>query len=88
MDIATLLIVGLVAGVLASLVVGGAGFGLAGDVVVGMAGAFVGGYVFRHAGWHAPWHGIGGTIFVAFIGAAILFVVIRIVHGTYLRRTL
>ena len=41
MDILTWLIVGLIAGVLASLVMGGTGYGLIGDIVIGIVGAFV-----------------------------------------------
>jgi len=78
MDIITWLIVGLVSGVLASLVVGGVGYGIIGDIVVGIVGAFIGGYVFAHAGWHTPIEGIGGTIFVAFIGAVILLLVLHL----------
>ncbi|MBA3464230.1 MAG: GlsB/YeaQ/YmgE family stress response membrane protein [Deltaproteobacteria bacterium] len=81
MDILLLLVVGLVAGVLASLVVGGTGYGIIGDIVVGIAGAFVGGYVFKAAGWATPFAGIAGTIFVAFIGAVILLVIIRLIRG-------
>lgn len=88
MDILTWLIVGLVAGVLASLIVGGTGYGIIGDIVVGIAGAFVGGWVFVRAGWHAPWAGLAGTIFVAFIGAAILLAVIHLIRGATTRRTL
>jgi uncharacterized membrane protein YeaQ/YmgE (transglycosylase-associated protein family) len=80
MDIITWLIVGLVSGVLASLVVGGAGYGILGDIVVGIVGAFIGGYVFSHAGWHAPIAGLGGTIFIAFVGAVILLVVLHLIH--------
>jgi uncharacterized membrane protein YeaQ/YmgE (transglycosylase-associated protein family) len=86
MDILTLLVVGLIAGVLASLIVGGAGYGLAGDIAVGVAGAFIGTYVFRHTGWQVPFQGIAGTIAVATIGAAILLVVLHVVHGAYGRR--
>jgi uncharacterized membrane protein YeaQ/YmgE (transglycosylase-associated protein family) len=78
MDILTWLVVGLVAGLLASFVVGGVGYGLIGDIVVGIVGAFVGGYVFREAGWKTPFTGLGGVIFVAFIGAVLLLAVIRI----------
>lgn len=85
MDIVTLLIVGLVAGLLASFVIGGV-YGIVGDIVVGVAGSFIGGYVFQRAGWHAPWPGLPGTIFVAFIGAALLLVVIHILHGASRRR--
>ncbi len=73
------IIVGLVAGVLASMVVG-SGFGLVGDIVIGIVGAFVGGLVFRAAGWHAPFGGMAGTIFVAFIGAVILLLILRLLR--------
>lgn len=78
MFILTWLIVGLVAGVLAGLVVGG--YGLVADIVVGIVGAFIGGFIFRAAGWAAPFHGIAGTIFVAFIGALVLLVILRLFH--------
>ena len=80
MDILAWLIVGLVAGVLASLVVGGTGYGLVGDIVVGIVGAFVGGYLFRMGGWSVPFAGLAGTIFVAFIGAVVLLVIIHLVR--------
>jgi uncharacterized membrane protein YeaQ/YmgE (transglycosylase-associated protein family) len=79
MDILTWIIVGLVAGVLASLVVGGAG-GIIVDIIVGMVGALVGGWVFREAGWGVPFDGLAGTIFVAFIGAMLLLVVLHLVQ--------
>jgi uncharacterized membrane protein YeaQ/YmgE (transglycosylase-associated protein family) len=86
MDILTLLLVGLVAGVLASLLVPGAGFGIIGDLVVGVVGAFLGAWLFRAAGWSAPWGGLGGTIFVATIGAIVLLLIIHVIHGSYWRR--
>jgi len=86
MDLLTLLIVGLVAGILASLIVGGTGYGVLGDIVVGIIGAFLGSYVFVRAGWHAPWSGLAGTIFVATIGAAILLVLLHLIRGSYSRR--
>lgn len=79
MDILTWLIVGLVAGLLASFVVGG-GFGLLGDIVIGILGAFVGGWLFRQLGWSAPFGGLAGTIFVAFIGAVVLLAVLRLIR--------
>jgi uncharacterized membrane protein YeaQ/YmgE (transglycosylase-associated protein family) len=78
MDILTWLIVGLVAGVLASMVVGG-GFGILGDIVVGIIGAFVGGWLFRQLGWHTPFPGLVGTIFVALIGAIVLLLILRLI---------
>jgi len=85
MDLLTWIIVGLVAGLLASLVVGGSGYGILGDIVVGIAGAFLGGYLFRVAHWSVPFGGLPGTIFVAFIGAVLLLIVLRIVRRTIAR---
>ena len=79
MDLLTWLIVGLVAGVLASVVVGG--YGLIIDIVIGVAGAFIGGWIFQRADWHAPWTGLAGEIFVAFIGALVLLVVLHLIHA-------
>ena len=81
------LIVGLVAGVLASLVVGGTGYGIIGDIVVGIVGAFLGGFMFREAGWSVPFGGIAGTIFVAFIGALLLLVLLHVIRGARTRAT-
>lgn len=85
MEILTWIIVGLVAGVLASLLVGGSGYGIIGDIVIGIVGAFIGGYVFSAAGWSAPWGGLAGTIFVAFIGAVLLLVIIHLIRGASAR---
>ena len=72
------LVIGLIAGWLASAVVGG-GYGLVGDIVVGVVGAFLGGYLFRATGAGVPFGGLAGTIFVAFIGAIVLLLILRIV---------
>lgn len=79
MDILTWLIVGLVAGVLASLVVGGVG--LVGDIIVGIVGAFVGGWIFQKLGVTAPFGGLAGVIFTAFIGAVVLLFLLHIIAG-------
>ncbi|MEO6196077.1 MAG: GlsB/YeaQ/YmgE family stress response membrane protein [Thermoanaerobaculia bacterium] len=79
MTILTWLIVGLVAGVLASFVVGG-GYGLLGDIVVGIVGAFLGGWIFSKMGWHAPFPALAGTIFVAFIGSIVLLLLLRLIR--------
>jgi uncharacterized membrane protein YeaQ/YmgE (transglycosylase-associated protein family) len=73
------LVVGLIAGWLASAVVGG-GFGLLGDIVVGIVGAFVGGLIFRALGVGTPFGGLAGTIFVAFIGAIVLLLALRLIR--------
>ena len=80
MDLLTWLIVGLVAGVLASFVAGG-GFGLIGDIIIGIVGAFIGGWIFRSLGVSSPFGGLAGTIFVAFIGAVVLLFLLRLVRG-------
>jgi uncharacterized membrane protein YeaQ/YmgE (transglycosylase-associated protein family) len=81
MDIITWLIVGLVAGVLASLIVRGSGLGLLGNIVVGIGGAFVGSWAFRELGWHAPFAGLPGAIAVAFVGAVIVLLGVRLLTG-------
>ncbi len=81
MDIVTLIVVGLVAGLLASLVMGGIGFGILGDIVIGILGALFGGWLFSEMGWRTPFSGIAGTIFVAFIGAVVLLLIIRLLRG-------
>lgn len=80
MEILIWLIVGLVAGILASVVVGGIGYGILGDIVVGIVGAFIGGWLFRALGVTSPVGGIAGTILVAFIGAVVLLLIIRAVR--------
>ena len=80
MDILTLLVVGLVAGLLASLVVGGVGYGILGDIVIGIVGAFLGSWLFGTLGIRVPFGGLGGTIFVAFIGAVLLLLILRAIR--------
>ena len=80
MDLLTWLIVGLVAGVLASLVMGGTGYGLIGDIIIGIVGAFVGGWLFRALGVASPLGGLAGTILVAFIGAVVLLLILRLIR--------
>src|SRR5690606_20414476 len=74
------LVVGLVAGLLASYVVGG-GFGLLGDIVIGILGAFIGGWIFSAVGVESPVGGIIGAIIVAFIGAVVLLGVLRLLRS-------
>jgi uncharacterized membrane protein YeaQ/YmgE (transglycosylase-associated protein family) len=80
MNILTWLVVGLIAGVLASLVMGGTGFGIIGDIIIGIVGAFIGGWLFSAMGVAVPLGGIAGTILVAFIGAVVLLFIIRLVR--------
>ena len=86
MDILTWLIVGLVAGVLASVVMGGTGYGIIGDIIIGIIGAFVGGWIFSKLGVSTPFEGLPGTIFVAFVGAVVLLFVLRLIRSAGTRR--
>ncbi|MCY1033403.1 GlsB/YeaQ/YmgE family stress response membrane protein [Corallococcus sp. BB11-1] len=78
-------VIGLIAGWLASAVVGG-GYGVVGDIVVGVVGAFLGGFIFRALGTSAPFGGIAGTIFVAFIGAVVLLLILRAIRSATVRK--
>ena len=80
MSLLTWLIVGLIAGVLASMVMGG-GYGLIGDIIIGIVGAFLGGWLFSMLGVGTPFGGLAGTIFVAFIGAVVLLFLLRLIRG-------
>ncbi len=82
------LVVGLIAGFLASLVMRGGGYGIVGDIVVGIIGAFIGGFLASLVGIGAG--GFIGTIIIAFIGACILIAILRAVSGGFgrSRRTL
>lgn len=73
-----LLLVGLVAGFLASHFTG-RGLGLIGDIVVGILGAFLGTFLASHLGIAVT--GLAGMILVAFIGAVILLIVLRAIAG-------
>jgi uncharacterized membrane protein YeaQ/YmgE (transglycosylase-associated protein family) len=76
------LIVGGIAGWLAGLVVQGTGFGLVGDIVIGILGALIAGFLFPYFGLALTvGGGILGAIILAFIGAVILLVVVRLIRG-------
>ena len=77
MDILWFLIVGEIAGWLAGVLVKGGGFGILGDMVVGVIGAVLGGFLFTKFGVSAG-GGLLGSIIVATIGAVILLVVLRL----------
>jgi LPXTG-motif cell wall-anchored protein len=68
------LIVGAIAGWLAGVIVKGHGFGLVGNIVVGIVGAFIAGWLLPGLG--LPLTGMVGSIVYALIGAVILLVII------------
>lgn len=73
------LLIGAVSGWLAGTIVKGYGFGLIGNIVVGIVGAFVGGWVFARLGLFVG-SGIAGEIIAATVGAVILLLLIRLVR--------
>ncbi len=74
-------IVGLVAGFLASLVMKGGGYGIVGDIIVGIVGALIGGFIMSLFGLNSS-GGLIYSIIVAFIGACILIAILRAVSGS------
>ncbi|RBP51132.1 GlsB/YeaQ/YmgE family stress response membrane protein [Arenicella xantha] len=79
MDITGLIIflaIGAIAGWLAGTLMKGGGFGLLGNIVVGVVGAVLGGYIFGVMGIAAG--GLIGSIVTATAGAAFLLLVVRI----------
>ncbi len=82
MSILAWLVVGLIAGFLASKVVNKTGEGLVMDIVLGVVGAIVGGFLFNLIGHSSP-NGINlYSIFVAFIGSV---VVLLLYHAIFRR---
>jgi uncharacterized membrane protein YeaQ/YmgE (transglycosylase-associated protein family) len=73
------LLIGALAGWLAGIVVRGGGFGLIGDIVVGVIGSFIGGWLFGllHI---ARGSGFLGSVIGAFVGAVVLLLVLRLVR--------
>jgi uncharacterized membrane protein YeaQ/YmgE (transglycosylase-associated protein family) len=79
MDITSLLIflaIGAVAGWLAGVLMSGGGFGLLGDIVVGIIGALIGGVLFGALGISAG--GLVGAIVTATVGAVVLIFILRL----------
>lgn len=74
------LVVGFIAGWLAGHIVRGAGFGIVGDVIMGIVGAFIGGWLLPRLGIHLGF-GTIAAIANATIGAVLLLVLIRLVRG-------
>ena len=79
MELLYFLLIGLIAGWLAGLLVKGGGFGILGDMVMGVLGAFLGGFLFRSLGLSAG-GGMLGAIIVATIGAIVLILLLRLIR--------
>jgi uncharacterized membrane protein YeaQ/YmgE (transglycosylase-associated protein family) len=72
------ILIGLIAGWLAGQLMKGGGFGVVGDIVVGIIGALLGGFLFSSLGVSAG-GGLLGAIIVATIGAVLLIFILRLV---------
>jgi uncharacterized membrane protein YeaQ/YmgE (transglycosylase-associated protein family) len=75
-----ILFVGLVAGWLAGKLVRGTGFGIIGDIIIGIAGAFVASWLFPKLGIHLG-TGLVSEIIYSAIGAIILLLIVRLLRG-------
>ena len=80
--------IGIVAGFLASRVALGHGLGILGDVVVGILGALIGGFLASvlRVRIDIADHPIIGTMIIAFVGAVLLLLVVRMLGGGRKRR--
>ena len=78
MSILIFLLVGAVAGWLAGTLIKGGGFGLIGDIVVGIVGGLIAGWLFPQLGFGLG-GGIVGAIITSAIGAIILLLIIRLI---------
>jgi uncharacterized membrane protein YeaQ/YmgE (transglycosylase-associated protein family) len=75
-----ILFVGLVAGWLAGQIVRGTGFGVIGDLIVGILGAFIGSWLLPQLGIHLG-TGVISAIVNATLGAILLLLVVRLFRG-------
>jgi uncharacterized membrane protein YeaQ/YmgE (transglycosylase-associated protein family) len=79
MSILLLIVIGIVAGWLAGRIMKGKGFGLIGDLIVGVIGAFLGSWLFGLLGISLG-NGILGSLITALIGALVLLFVLRLIR--------
>ena len=75
------ILVGLISGAVAARVVAGRGFGCLADILVGVAGAFIGGYVLHFFIDVNTTVGFWGSLVVAFIGATALLAALKFLSG-------
>jgi uncharacterized membrane protein YeaQ/YmgE (transglycosylase-associated protein family) len=80
--ILVILFVGLIAGWLAGKIVRGTGFGIIGDIIVGIAGALIASWLFPRLGIHLG-SGIISEIIYSAIGAVLLLLIVRLLRGRF-----
>jgi uncharacterized membrane protein YeaQ/YmgE (transglycosylase-associated protein family) len=78
MEFLWFVLIGLAAGWLAGQFMRGGGFGVVGDLLLGIVGAMVGGFLFRQLGLSAG-GGLIGALIVATIGAVVLLFLVRVI---------
>ena len=78
MEFLWFILIGLTAGWLAGQLMKGGGFGVVGDIVVGVIGALLGGFLFRTLGMSTG-GGLLGSLLVAVIGAVVLLFLLRLI---------
>jgi len=81
MDLIVLIIVGLISGWLAGYVMKGSGYGLIGDLALGVLGAVVGGWLLGLVAPTTPPSGFVVSVIVASVGAVVLIAVVRALRG-------
>ena len=72
------IVIGILAGFLAGQIMRGKGFGLLVDLLIGIVGSFIGGWVFGMLGIF-PGYGVIGQLIVAVIGALLLLFLVRLI---------
>lgn len=76
------IIIGVIAGWLTGKLMKGSGFGFFMDMIVGLVGALVGGFISSRLGFGtASSHGMIGSIIIAVIGAVVLTIILRLISG-------
>ena len=76
------IIIGVIAGWITGKLMKGSGFGFIMDMVVGLIGALIGGWVSSFVGFgNAGSHGMIGSIVIAVIGAVLLTLIVRLITG-------
>ena len=78
MEFLWFILIGLAAGWLAGQLMKGGGFGVIGDIIVGVIGALLGGFLFSTLGVF-PGGGLFGSLVVATIGAVVLLFLLRVI---------
>jgi uncharacterized membrane protein YeaQ/YmgE (transglycosylase-associated protein family) len=74
------IVIGILAGWLAGKIMRGSGFGILVDLLLGIVGAFIGGYIFALLGLAA--YGLLGRLIMALVGALLLLFLVRALKRT------